>query len=161
MPDPNLIRVNNTIYSWTSSRLLINGDPGEGLKAIEYELKRERKVVHAADKAGRAKGWTSGKFIPPIVKMRWLKDSAAAFKAELAASGAGSYGDAEWLFLLQCLEPVLPPSLPITITAQPCTIVGVREAREEGSDEILEEWDVLCLNMLENGLALWSYARVL
>lgn len=161
MPDPNLIRVNNTIYSWTSSRLLINGDPFEGLKAIDYEQKRERKVVHAADKAGRPKGWTSGKYIPPLVKMRFLKDSAAALKAELAALGAGSYGDAEWLFLLQCLEPVLPPNLPITITAQPCCIVGTREAREEGSDELLEEFDVQTLNLLENGLALWSLARVL
>lgn len=161
MPDPNLVRINNTVYSWSSTRLVINGDPWEGLKAVEYEQKRERKLVHAVDPAGRPKGWTSGKYSVPTLKLKFLKDSAAALKTELAAIGAGSYGDAEWTMILQCTEPVLPPNLPITLTANPCTIIGARESREEGVDELVEEFDVMCLNLLENGLAMWSSARVI
>lgn len=162
MPDPNLVRLNNTVYSWNSTRFTVNGDPYTGgLVAVEWAQKRERKLVHAGDPAGRPKGWTSGKYSVPTLKFKFLKDSGAALRAELALTGAGSYGDAEFVFTLQCIEPVVPPNIPIILTGNPCTITDVHEAREEGIDEIVEEWDVMCLNLLENGLALWSLARLL
>lgn len=161
MPDPNIVRINNTLYSWNSTRLTINGDPWTGgLLSIDHAEKRERKLVHGGDPAGRPKGWTSGKYSVATLKMKFLKDSAAALKLELAALGAGSFGDAEWLFSLQCVEPVLPPSLPITLAGGPCTITDCHETREEGVDELVEEFDIMCLQLLENGVPLWSLARL-
>jgi hypothetical protein len=160
MPDPNLVRVNNTLYSWNSTRLTINGDPFTGgLVAVEHAQKRERKLVHGGSPNGTPKGWTSGKYSVPTLKMKFLKDSAAALKAELAVLGAGSYGDAEWLFTLACIEPILPPNLPIMLTGNPCVITDVHETREEGIEELVEEFDIMCLELLENGSPLWSVVR--
>ena len=160
MPDPNLVRVNNTLYGWNSSRLTIDGDPFTGgLVAIEHAQKRERKLVHAGSPNGRPKGWTSGKYSVPTLKMRFLKDSAAALKASLAVLGAGSWGDAEFTFTLACIEPVLPPNLPILLVGNPCVITDSHEAREEGIEELVEEFDIMCLNLLENGTPLWSVVR--
>lgn len=158
MPDPNLVRVNNTIYSSTSTVMNIDGEPWTGFKSIDYEQKRTRKVVHAGRQDGRPVGWTAGKYEGPTLKLKFLKDSASALKVDLAAQGAGSFGDHEFTFLLQCVEPVIG-LLPITLVGNPCVIIGEHESREEGSDEIVTEFDVACLNLIENGLALWSYAR--
>lgn len=163
MPDPNRVRVNNTLYSWNSTRLTINGNPFTGgLLAVEHAQKRERKLVHAGDPAGRPKGWTSGKYSVPTLKMKFLKDTAAALKFDLSQtnSGALSFGDAEWSFSLACIEPVLPPNLPIMLVGGPCVITDVHESREEGIEEIVEEFDIMCLQLLENGVPLWSYQRL-
>ena len=92
MPDPNIVRVNNTLYSFASTRMQINGDPWEGFVSIEYPQKRERKLVYAGDPAGRPKGWTAGKYTAGAIKMGFLKDSAAALEAMVAAK-AGSYSE--------------------------------------------------------------------
>lgn len=160
---PDFIRVNNTRYSWTSTRHLVDGQPFEGLVAVDYEQKRERKIVYANRQDGTSVGWTSGKYSVPSFKAKFLKESAFAFKATLAAGGLispglGSYGDAEWTFMLQCVEPVVG-AIPLTMLASPCTVIGDRESREEGMDELLVEFDIACLSLIENGIPLWSIAR--
>ena len=39
----DLIRVNNTILSWTSCIFTVDGDPYVGILSFDYEQKRERK----------------------------------------------------------------------------------------------------------------------
>lgn len=162
---PDFLRVNNTRYSWLSSRALVDGQPWESLVAVDYEQKRERKIVHSMRQDGTPVGWTSGKYSVPSFKLRMLKEGSAAFEETLAAGGLlvpglGSYGDAEWTFLLQAVEPVVG-AVPLTLAAAPCAVGGKRETREEGFDELVVEYDVYTLQMIENGIPLWSLVRSL
>ena len=160
MPDPNFVRINDVPYSWASLRASIDGDPTwiGGLVGVDYSHKRERKVVYAGDPAGRPKGKTSGK-VSYTLKLKYLVDSAAALEAYLAIKGAGSYGDANFAFMLQYVEPVVPPSLPIIITASPCSLMEGKAGHVEGIDEAVTEYDVVVTEILKNGLPLYSVVR--
>lgn len=146
------------MYSWTSTRFLINGSPFQGLVACDYEEKRERKVVYAARQDGTPIGWTAGKYSVPTFSMKFLRASWDDLSTDLTVLGAGSYGDAIWNFLLQTIEPV-PGAVPITRVGDPCVVMGVKESHEEGIDELVTEVDIGCLSMLVNGKRLWSAIR--
>lgn len=162
---PDILRVNNTNYSWTSCRFLIDAQPWEGLVSVDYEQKRERKIVYAARQSGTPLGWTSGKYSVPSFTMKFLRDSYNALTDYLSTGGLinpglGSYGDAEWSFMLQTVEPVVG-AIPITRVGSPCTIIGEKESHEEGIDELVTEVEIACLSMRVNGKQLWSAARQL
>jgi hypothetical protein len=157
---PDFIRLNHTRYSWTSSRTIVEGIPVDGIVAIDFEETRERKIVYSNRQDGTPVGWTSGKYAVKSFKMKMLKEYAAVFKEAIAILGAGSIGDAEWTLGLQCVEPVIG-AIPITLVATPCTIVGRRDSREEGVDELLEEFDLAVLQLIEGGTPLWSLVRSL
>ena len=163
--DPNFLRVNNTIYSWLSSRFLIGGLPYTGIVAIDYQVTRERKKVHAARPDGRALGWTAGKYDVKGLKIKMLQDTAFAFKTDCATilGGLGSIGDAEFPIMLQTIEQAVQAlgMLPTTKNFYPCTVTGEHEAREEGIEEALVEFEFMCLNMDENGLSLASVQRAI
>jgi hypothetical protein len=160
---PDVVRVNNTIYSWTSCRFLIDAQPWTGLVSVDYEEKRERKIVYAARQAGIPLGWTSGKYSVPTFSMKFLRDSGNALTDYLTTGGlinpgAGSFGDAEWTFMLQTVEPTVG-SIPITTVGVPCTIIGSKETHEEGIEELVTEFDIACLSLRHNGKQLWSAVR--
>lgn len=161
--DPNTIRINNTIYSWLSTRFLIGPLPYVGIRAVDYEVTRERKKVRAARQDGTPLGWTAGVYDVKSLKLKMLKDTAAAFRTDCATilGGLGSVGDAEFPIGVQTVEQAVQAlgMLPLTLTFSPCTVVCERESREEGNDEILVEFDLACLQCEENGLGLWSLQR--
>lgn len=156
----DFLRVNNTRYSWTSSRAIVEGIPVSGIVGVDFEETRERKIVYSNRQDGTPVGWTSGKYEVKSFKLKFLKEYAQTFKQGLALLGAGSFGDAEFSLGLQCVEPVIG-AIPITLVAFPCTIVGRRETREEGIDELVEEFDLKVLQLIEGGLPLWSLVRSL
>lgn len=163
--DPNTLRVNNTIYSWESTRYLIGGIPYTGIVATDYEVTRERKKVWAARQDGRGLGWTAGKYEVKSLKIKMLQDTAFAFKSDCAGilGGVGSVGDAEFPIMIQTVEQAAQAIglLPTTKNFYPCTVVGEVEAREEGIDELLVQFTLMCMNMDENGLTLASLQRQL
>ena len=160
---PDILRVNATLYSWTSCRFLVDSQPWEGLVAVDYEQKRERKIVYAARQSGTPLGWTAGKYSVPTFTMKFLKDSYNALTDYLTTGGSispgnGSYGDAEWSFMLQTVEPVIG-AVPMTRVCYPVTIIGEKESHEEGVDELVTEVELACLRMYVNGKQLWSAQR--
>jgi hypothetical protein len=160
MPADLFVRVNNTRYSWTSSRFLIEGIPTEGLVAVDYEHSRECDIVYASRQDGTPLGWTSGKYGVKSFKLKFLKEYAQAFKNFLATIGAGSFGDAEWTFLAQFVEPVLG-SIPITLVASPCKVTAERASHEEGMSALLTEFDLAVLQVIEGATPLFSIVRAL
>jgi hypothetical protein len=160
MPDisSQIVRINHTVFSWTSCRFLIDGQPWAGLVSVDYEEKRERKVVYAGRQDGTPLGWTAGKYSVPSFTMKFLKASWNDLTDYLTVTGLGSYGDATWNFLLQTVEPVIG-AVPITRIGDPCVVIGAKEAHEEGIDELVTEVEVGCLAMLVNGKRLWSAVR--
>lgn len=159
-----LVRINQSTFAWSSSVFLVDGQSIEGIVALDYEEKREVAVAYAARQDGRPVAWAGGgKYSVPTFKMRMLKDTFMALQtywagAGLLSPGLGSYGDSIWTFQAQCVEPIIG-SVPITTVAAPCRVLGKREAREEGTKELLTELDIGCLQLIENGLPLWSVVR--
>lgn len=154
----DIIRVSNVILSWNSFSFKIDGIPYTGLTSFDYEQKRERKVAYGARKDGTPMGKTSGKYSVPTCSLTMYRDSYDDLTTYLTAKGLGSYGDAEFSFVAQYVEPV-PGSTPITVIGTGCTIDGEKETQAEGVDELLTEVTIGCLRLLKNGKSLASIIR--
>lgn len=155
----DIVRVNNTIYSWNSCLQKVDNSPSTGIVEVSYEQKRERKIVYAGRKDGRPLGWTIGKYSAPTFTLKMLKDTAEAFTDYLTTQGKGSYGDAEFGYMLQIAEPV-QGSRPLTISAPICVITGKKDSAAEGIDELVTEFELATLFFIENGKRLFSAQRV-
>jgi len=153
---PDIVRINNTIYSWESVEFTIDGNPWTGLVAVDTEQKRERKKVYAARKSGRPLGRTRGKYSVPTFTMKILVDSFDALTDYLCQqSGSQSYGDSEFDFTIGIAEPG-PGLRPITIIGTDVAIVGEKDGYEEGVDELLTEVELDAMSLTKNGKNLWS-----
>lgn len=154
----DLLRVNNTILSFNSFALKIDGVPYNGVLGFDYDQKRERKVVHAAKRDGTPLGKTSGKYHVEPITLTMLRDSADKLTTQLTTKGLGSYGDAEFVLIAQYIEPLQPP---ITVIGVGCTIDGEKDTNQEGVDELLTEFTIGCLRLVKNGKSLASLVRAI
>ena len=168
MPDPNLFRVNGTIYSSTSGSHSFNGLPYKGVKAATFEEDRERKIVHAAQQDGTPLGMTSGLYKVSNVSFTLLRDTAHALLTELTVLGLGSFGDASFTYMLRLFEPIVPgetPSVPTITTISGCRISKVTEKIEVGTEELVTELScqAMFIQRLVGGIPvqLWSKIRAL
>lgn len=153
------IRVNNTIYSWTSSVFRMNGVGYVGISSFEFSDKRERKIVHGAKRDGTPIGKTAGKYIPGLITMKVLKDTwHQKMKVQLAALGQGSYGDAEFVMSAQFVEEAVG-SIPISMFATGCTVEEAKEGHDEGTDELVVDVTIQPLYLVSGGLPLYSLIR--
>jgi hypothetical protein len=154
----DIIRVNNTIVSATSCSWKFDGQPYEGITALNFSDKRERKTVHASRRDGRALGKTSGKYTVGDFSFTMLVDSFDRLTTYLTLKGLGSYGDAEWTFIGQYIEPA-PGSIPITAVIDGCTVDEVSDPYSEGIDEKVVDVTCSALSITRNGKRLWSVIR--
>jgi len=154
----DLIRISPITHSWTSCRWAFNMIPFVGLQSVDYEEKRTRKLVYGSNRSGTPIGITSGKYEPGPLNIRMLRDSFQKLCLILFPFGLGSYGDAEFTFFAQYIEPVIG-SLPITVVATGCYIVGVKDAQSEGTDELVTDIAIQPLAFTRNGQRLWSLVR--
>lgn len=157
---PDVIRVNQTLYSWTSTAHKIDNFPYEGIVAVDYEQKRERKVIFAARQQGIPLGMTAGKYMVPPWSLKMLKDTAEAFTDYLTEQGEGSYGDAVFQYLLNVSEPDAA-DVPLSVSVEYCVVSGKKDSYEEGIDELVTEFEITSLLITENGKQLWSAQRAL
>ncbi len=156
---PDRVRVNKTIFSWTSTVFKFDNQPWTGVPATDFELKRERKIVYAARQDGLPLGITAGKFSVEAFSMKMLIDSYDALTDYLTVKGLGSYGDPPFSWICQATEPITEGMLPITASSPYTWIVGEKESREEGVDEAVVEVTLASLTMTKNGKQLWSALR--
>lgn len=168
MPDMNLVtRVNGVPYSWNSCAHFFNGIPYKGITASNYKETREVKLVHAGQQDGTPLGMTAGMYKVESTSFRLLRDSASALMIDLNAFGVGSYGDAEFNYVLQLYEPVaqFPPALPVTVLLAGCRVTGVEEKQELGVDELVTEFTVQAKLLVRTvggiPVQLWSAVRAL
>lgn len=155
----DIIRVNSTIFSWNSTSMKIALTPYNGIMSIDYEEKRERKVVYGMKRDGKPLGKTSGKYSVPSVSLKMLRTTWEKLSTDLTVLGLGSIGDAEFPMLFQAYEPVLTTDLPQTVLFENCTIDGIKHSHAEGTDELTTELEIGCLQLTQNGKRLWSVVR--
>lgn len=148
MPGDNLlVRINHVPYSWTSTAHFFSGLPYKGITAVTFKETRELKLVHAAQQDGTPLGLTAGIYKVENLSFTMLRLSAATLMADLTILGLGSYGDAEFNYLLQTFEPVVPPQPPISTLISGIRITGVEEKQEVGSDELVTEFTCQALSI--------------
>lgn len=152
------IRLNNTVFSHQSCQWKLDAIPYDGILSMDFEEKRERKIVYAAKKAGRPIGWTAGKYTVPPIKLVMLKASGHRLLQQMTVKGLGSYGDAEFNMTMQNIEP---GNVPITHVFEPVCITGVKDGTAEGVEELTLEFEMACLSITRDGMRLWSVLRSL
>jgi hypothetical protein len=156
------LRLNTAIYSWDDCLFMIDnqritpaGNPWN-IVALDYEQKRERKVVYTNRRSGRPRGKTRGKYSVPSCSLKLLVAQAVELEQYLQQQGVGSFGDAEFILTIQISTPGIIGAVPITIIAEGCTIDDEKQSHEEGIDEIVTELEIGVLTISRNGLKLWS-----
>lgn len=151
-------RLNGTPFSATSCSWSIALAPFIGITALNYEQKRERKLVHASRRDGTPLGMTSGKYSVGSLGITMLRSSYQRLIEILTPLGLGSYGDASFPILATYSEPqaILAGVLPVTIDIEGCRIVGEKDSYQEGVDELVTEVELMAMSIKRNGLRLWS-----
>jgi len=148
-------RLNDTIFSATSCSWDIALAPYVGVTALDYEEKRERKLVHASRRDGTPLGMTSGKYSIGSLKITMLRSSFQRLIEDLSVLGLGSYGDARFPIIAKYFEPLalIPP---IVIAVDGARVTGAKDSYAEGIDELVTEVDMMAMSLTRNGLRLWS-----
>lgn len=160
------LRVGTALYSWESTEFrfdnLITAPSGNpwNVVSVDYAQKRERKIAYSNRKSGRPRGKTVGKYSLDPITVKMFEAQALELQQYLSQKGSGSYGDADFTFMVQVYEPV-PGAVPITLLFSDCTWDGDKATWEEGIDENLLEITIGGLTMTRNGLRLWSQVRSL
>lgn len=167
MPDPNLVtRVGGVPYSWTSTAHFFNGVPYKGVTKVSWKESRKRIYVPAAFQDGTPLGITSGVYRVDSLSFTLIRDSAHGLMADLTALGAGSYGDAQFDYLLQLFEPGI--SIPIQTVIGGCVIEEVesdQEFSEDGGPYLVSTFNCKALAVFKTfsgvPMQLWSQVRQL
>lgn len=169
MPDPLFTTVNRMRYSWNSCAHFLAGFPYKGITGVTFKETREVTLVHAAQQDGTPLGMTAGMYKVENVSFTMLRETAAGFMADLTLLGLGSFGDAQFNYVLQLFEPPNPtdpvPSLPQTTLIVGCRITGVEDKQESGTDALVTEFTCMAMAVTRTlagvPLQLWSAARTL
>lgn len=167
MPDPNMTRVNRVPYSWNSCAHFFMGVPYKGLVGVTFKETREVSLVHAAQQDGTPLGITAGIYKVESLSFTMLRDTAMALLTDLTVLGLGSFGDAEFNYMLQVFEPTIlgAPSLPQNTLIGGCRITGVEDGQEKGTDALVTKIDAQALYLTRTvggvPLQLWSQIRAL
>lgn len=148
------IRINNTVLSETSCTFKFDSVPYVDITALDYDQKRERKIVMTSLRSGRPRGKTSGKYSVGNFSFTMLRDSYDKLTTQLTLKGLGSYGDAEFTFLAQYGEPGV---VPITVVIDGCNIVADKEGMADG--EAVTEVTCMGMTLTRNGKRLWSVQK--
>jgi hypothetical protein len=166
MSDPNLTtRVNGVPYSWTSCAHFYAGIPYKGVTKVDWKESRKRVYVPNAQQDGTPQGITSGIYRVDSLSFTLLRDSADGLRNDLGTLGAGSFGDAQFDYMLQLYEPA--NQIPSTTLISGCVIEEVGETQEFAEDGgyLVTELTCKALFVLKtvngNPQQLWSQLRSL
>lgn len=159
-PIVDVVRVNNSIWSYHSARFLIDGNPTEGIVALDFEDELEPRIIESNLQDGLPLGMSGGRYRVGLFPMRMLSDSAVALKRYLATKGTttegiGSYS-ATFDLGVQLAGRDAADLKPSTTALVSCRIVAEAQELEEGIDEALTEFRVACLGITRDGVSLYN-----
>jgi hypothetical protein len=159
------LRVNDTLLSWNSCRFIIAVQPYRGIKSLDFSDSLDAPYVYGSRRDGKPIGTTSGKYTPGDIKLVTLRDTADDITTMLTAlaltKGGLSYGDARFPITVQADE-IIPSGVGVpvqTAMLETCRVIGVHDAHDEGSGELVTEFTLRALSITRNGKSLWSLAR--
>lgn len=151
---PDQVRINNSMYSWASIEVKVDGDIFHGFTSIGYEDSRERVHAYGMGRAHAPRGRTSGKYTPGPASLSGPKSSVRALLKKLAEAGTGkktSFGDTVFQIVVQYNEP---DEVPITDELVDCVVTKVGASHEEGPDPLEEELELHVMKIVRDGRTL-------
>jgi hypothetical protein len=151
----DVVRVNGNLFSYGSIIAKVLGERYRGFTSISVADKRERVHGYGMGKHHAPLGRSRGKYIVEPSKVTGWKHSVQALRATLAAQSPDgiSYGDVEFDFVVQYIEPSLDP---ITIELERCVWTANNASDEENPDPLKEDFEVLPMMIRRNGLVLFD-----
>lgn len=144
---PDVLRINNAVFSWNSCSFSIDAQPYTGLTAIKNGQKRERAKVWGMNKSGKPLGRTRGHYEADPVEITFLEDTWDALSTYLLVKGLGSVGDAEVTGLLKISEL---GKTPIIILMEDLVTTAEGDDKKEGAEPntIVVTFD--CMRIMRN-----------
>lgn len=158
-PGIDSVRVNDLVLTYASFSFELEGVPFTGIKSLKYSEKRERPVSYGAKRNGTPYGKGAGKYSVDSCSMVWSRDSWEFATDQLTILGLGSFGDASFSWTAQYSEPIGGLLRPVTVIGLGCTIDGVEDDTDEGTDELVTNVTIGCMGIIKNGKTLWSQFR--
>jgi hypothetical protein len=147
------VRIRGKAFSAASVVLRVAGLRLSGWSAIDWDQKRERKMVFPQDETQEPDAITKGKTTPGVLKITMRRETAQLVKEHLASkAGSTSYGDAEgWGTTLQYVEGTKKP---VVLEFRNQWWASGAGSEKDGIDESNENVELGFLKLLENGLTL-------
>lgn len=149
------VRINGNLYSWSSVKFLIDGDPYTGITSITYADKRERAYGYGMGRHHAPHGRSAGKYTPDPVKVTMWRGAAQAARTALAALALDqiSYGNVRFVASVQYIEI---GEVPINVTIEGCVWTANSATDEESPDPLKEEVELNPMLIRRNGLVLFD-----
>lgn len=147
------IRINGFTHSWASTKVTIDSEQYAGLSKISWDHAIEEGTVRG--QGGAPLGRTRGQYAPGTVAVTLRKSSALELKKRLAAKSPDgkTFGSVTFPIVVQYLEP---DDTPITVELNRCRVLKSTTANEQGPDATADELEISCLEVVENGVRLFS-----
>lgn len=142
----DLLRINGSVYSWGSMRVLLGGVPYIGITAISYSDKRERQKAYGMAPHQGPIGSTRGKYTAENAKLTVFAHTARDIQAQLATLSLNqlSTGNTRIPIVIQKIEADLLVDM---ATLNGCALSGISDEYAEGPDAMMVdlEFDVMAI----------------
>jgi hypothetical protein len=141
--------INGNRLSYASVEVNVAGTPYRGVKSVTYKNAVERQKVFGT--SSRALGRTRGKY-DPDASIEVFKEEAVAIRAQLAALGAGGYGETTFDIAVSYAEG----GLTVTDKLYGCLINDDEDSHSQGADGLTEKWTLSVIEIEKNGVSMLS-----
>lgn len=147
------IRINGFTHGWASTKTTLDGEQYVGITKIAWDHAIEEGIVKG--QGGKPLGRTRGEYVPGTITITMRKSSAAKLKENLAkkSSDGQTFGTVVFPIVVQYLEP---DDTPITVEINDCRILKPSTSNEKSPDPTMEDLEISCLEIVENGKRLFS-----
>lgn len=152
--------INGCAYSYNSCIFRANGIALVGVRGFDFEESRPRTLVKGSVRNGVPLAMTAGSYECPPATLTVLRNSEDAFTDILMATptSLGSIGDAEFVLMVQVLEPLSTAKPQLTVL-NGCVITNIKRPHQIGDEPLTTEFQIQPLTAIVNGKPLYSVAR--
>jgi hypothetical protein len=160
-----LLRVNGTPLSWTSTRSRIDGLAYVGFLEVNWEESREGEYIHGQQPDGTPLGITSGLYKVDSFTFKTLIDTGEQILQQLSLSAsvsplgvaAGSFGDARFVYQLEIFEPQGPTMM---LNINGCKIEKRKMSTAKGTEALAYEFECKASSVTTIGVGLGGLTGV-
>jgi hypothetical protein len=152
----DLKKVNGNVVAWGSGYFKLRDKRYYGLVEVTYGEKRERVEVAGANRHHAPEYRSPGKYTCEVSKVKMLKHTASAFRADLAeaAEDGVSYGNVEFEGVYQFIEPGIDPQ---HVELRRCVYQDLAaSASGDSADPLYDEINVKPMFLVINGKCLFD-----
>ena len=152
------LRVNGNLVSWGHITVRCGAEEWSGFDSITYADKRERVKAYGMGRHHAPRGRSAGKYSTDPVKLRGPKSTVEAMRKYLAqqSSNGKSYGDTEFLIIVQYSVGTGSTEPPMQVELERCVIISDSSSHEESAEHLRDEIEIDTMLIRRNGRTLFD-----